>query len=86
MVALEQEGPSVRAIDPATQAVWRSLEATTPLRTGERATLARFWLARDSYQAASPHSKPYLVQHALSTPLLAYTASPGHPLVTLVSE
>jgi len=77
MVALEQESPTSRAIDPATQAVWRSLETTTPLRTGERATLARFWLARDHYQAASPIQSRiflYLVQHALSTPRLAYTA------------
>lgn len=76
LLALEQETAATRAIDPATISVWRYLETTAPLRTGEKAILARFWLARASYQNVSPlQSRIFLslVQHALTTPGLAYT-------------
>lgn len=76
LVTLTQESGGDAAIDPATTAVWRYLETTAPLRSGERAVLARFWLARTSYQAVSPIQSRiflYLVQHALTTPGLAYT-------------
>lgn len=76
LLALDQETVDSRAIDPATASVWRYLETTAPLRAGERATLARFWLARTSYQDVSPIQSRiflYLVQHALTTPGLAYT-------------
>lgn len=76
LVALEGANVETRAVDPATQTVWRYLEQTAPLRPGERATLARFWLARTTYQGVSPiQSRIFLalVQHALTTPGLAYT-------------
>lgn len=76
LVALEQESQESLAVDPAIQSVWRYLEQRVPLRTGERATIARFWLTRDGYQSVSPiQSRIFLtlVQHALTTPGLAYT-------------
>ncbi|MCE7980112.1 MAG: ATP-binding protein [Caldilinea sp. CFX5] len=76
LVALDQETAESRNVDPATQSVWRYLERRAPLRTGERATIARFWLTRDGYQGVSPiQSRIFLalVQHALTTPGLAYT-------------
>lgn len=76
LVTLTQENISAYTIDPAITSVWHYLETTAPLRIGERATLARFWLARASYQEVSPSQSRiflYLVQHALTTPGLAYT-------------
>lgn len=76
LVALESTNAETRAMDPATAQVWRYLERTAPLRSGERATLARFWLACNTYQGVSPiQSRIFLalVQHALTTPGLAYT-------------
>lgn len=76
LVALERETTESRAVDPATQSVWRYLERHAPLRPGERATIARFWLTRDGYQGVSPiQSRIFLalVQQALTTPGLAYT-------------
>ncbi|MEZ4861589.1 MAG: ATP-binding protein [Caldilineaceae bacterium] len=79
MVALEQTTPHDHAMDPAVMAAWRYLEEEAPLRTGERATLFRFWMAHDSYQEVSAvQSQLFLtmVQHYLTTPGLAYTFLP----------
>lgn len=79
MVPLEKASPSDFAADPAVQTVWQFLEQTAPLRPGERATIFRFWLAADTYQAVSPiQSRIFLnmVQHYLTTPGLAYTFLP----------
>lgn len=79
LLPLEQLGPDERESDPATRAAWHFLQERAPLRTGETATLFRFWLARDSYQAVSPvQSRIFLniVQHYLTTPGLAYTFFP----------
>lgn len=79
LVALESTSTETRGVDPAAECVWRYLEQTAPLRPGERATLARFWLARTTYQSVSPiQSRIFLalVQHALTTPGLAYTLIP----------
>lgn len=76
LVALDQETNESRGVDPATKSVWRYLERRAPLRPGERAIIARFWLTRDGYQGVSPiQSRIFLalVQHALTTPGLAYT-------------
>jgi hypothetical protein len=65
--------------DPATQAVWNYLQQHAPLRPGERATLFRFWLARETYQNVSPlQSLIFInaVQHYLTTPGLAFTFFP----------
>lgn len=68
--------PEARAADPVTDAAWSHLEAHAPLRPGERASLFRFWMARDTYQQVSPvQSLIFIrqVRHYLQTPDLAYT-------------
>ena len=65
--------------DPAAHATWRYLQAHAPLRPGERATLFRFWMAADTYQAVSPVQSQVFIQavnHYLTTPGLAYTFFP----------
>ncbi len=43
-----------RAADPVTERVWAHLEAQAPLRSDERASRFRFWMARDTGQEPSP--------------------------------
>jgi hypothetical protein len=65
--------------DPAVGAVWQYLQRHAPLRPGESATLFRFWLAHDTYQAVSApqgHIFIIMVQHYLTTPGLAFTFLP----------
>lgn len=79
MVALHQVTHEDGATDPAVRAVMNFLQKNAPLRTGEYATLFRFWLAHDTYQAVSlVQSRIFLamVQHYLTTPGLAYTFLP----------
>lgn len=79
MVALHQVTHEDIAIDPAVRAVTDFLRQNAPLRVGEPATLFRFWLAHDTYQAVSlVQSRIFLamVQHYLTTPGLAYTFLP----------
>jgi hypothetical protein len=79
MVALHQAYPECISADPATQAAWRYLQDHAPLRPGEGATLFRFWMARDTYQAVSPVQSLIFVnavQHYLVTPGLAFTFFP----------
>jgi len=76
-LSLDAADPEVRRDDPVTDALWTYLEAHAPLRTGERASLFRFWMARDTYQSASPvQSLIFIrqVRHYLQTPALAHTA------------
>ncbi len=81
MMALRLEDMTAadRAQDPGAAAAWRFLRDQAPLRPGETATLFRFWMDRDSYQAVSPtQSRIFLnmVQHYLTTHGLAYTFLP----------
>ncbi|HLF25262.1 MAG TPA: ATP-binding protein [Anaerolineae bacterium] len=79
MVALQLVTPDDRRADPAVQAAVRYLERYAPLRPGESATLFRFWMARDDYQAVSPiQSLVFInaVRHYLTTPGLAFTFFP----------
>lgn len=65
-------------IDPAMQAAWTYLQRK-PLHVGETATLFRFWLARDTYQAVSPIQSAIFVnvaRHCLTTPDLAFAFFP----------
>jgi hypothetical protein len=65
--------------DPALARAVAVLAQRAPLRSGERATYFRFWMARDTYQAVSPvQSRIFLniVQHYLTTPGLAFTFLP----------
>jgi hypothetical protein len=61
------------------RAAVQCLSQHTPLRPGERATLFRFWMARDTYQGVSPIQSLIfvnIVRHYLTTPGLAYTFIP----------
>jgi len=78
-ITLYSTGPEDPLWDPATQAARAYLEQEAPLRPGERATLFRFWMARESYQAVSEVQTLCFicaVQHHLSTPGLAFSFFP----------
>jgi hypothetical protein len=78
-VALHQSDAQDLQADPAVAAVWHYLERHAPLRPGEGATLFRFWMARDTYQAVSPIQSLIFVnavRHYLTTPGLAFTFFP----------
>lgn len=65
--------------DPATRAAMKYLEATAPLRAGERATYFRFWMSDDGYQTVSPVQSMIfvtIVQHFVTEPVLAATFLP----------
>lgn len=73
-VALERATAEEISVDPGALAVSRFLERAAPLRPGERATLFRFWMAREGYQAVSSvQSMTFIlaVRHYLTTPDLA---------------
>jgi hypothetical protein len=53
MVALQEASADDLAADPGAGAVWRHVRRTAPLAPGDSAILVRFWMARDTYQAAS---------------------------------
>ena len=75
-VALHQIDDEDRSMDPAAKAAWRCLELHAPLRPGEKATLFRFWMARDTYQSVSAMQSLIFgnaAQHYLTTPALAFT-------------
>jgi hypothetical protein len=75
-VDLEEAAPRDIAADPASAAAWSFLQRHTPLRTGDCASIFRFWMARDSYQAVSAAQSLIFVniaQFYINTPGLAYT-------------
>ncbi len=75
-LTLNEASAEARAADPATQTAWAHLEAHAPLRSGEHASMFRFWMARTTYQDVSPvQSLIFIrqVRHYLQTPNLAYT-------------
>jgi len=78
-LALERTTDAEREADPAARAAWQYLESHAPLRSGERATHFRFWMASDDYHAVSPVQSQLLVQivrHYLGTPALAFSFFP----------
>ncbi len=78
-VQLGQVTAADRAADPAVAAACRHLESHAPLRSGEGATLFRFWMARDTYQAVSPAQTLLfgnVAQHYLTAPGLAFSFFP----------
>lgn len=80
-LALDATLPEARAADPAAARAWAYLQAHAPLRTGERATFFRFWMAREVYQQVSPvQSLVFLghVRHYLHTAGLAFSFLPCH--------
>jgi hypothetical protein len=79
MLQLQQAPSDVVEADPGASAAWRYLRSRTPLRPGEVATLFRFWMAQDTYQAVSPVQSlifVHMVRHYLTTPGLAFTFLP----------
>ncbi|MEP7356353.1 MAG: AAA family ATPase [Anaerolineales bacterium] len=80
MLQLQQAPAALVQADPGAAAAWRYLQARTPLRAGEVATLFRFWMAQDTYQAVSPVQSlifVHMVRHYLTTPGLAFTFLPS---------
>ncbi len=76
MVALHQARSEDLSVDPAASSAWHYLQKNAPLRTGEGATLFRFWMARDTYQTVSPTQSLIFinfVQHHRLTTGLAFT-------------
>jgi hypothetical protein len=79
LVSLEKCSSADRDLDPAVAAAWNYLAQYAPLRSGETATLFRFWMAEATYQSISPvQSRIFLnmVQHYLTMPGLAFTMIP----------
>ena len=78
-VGLHETSAEDRETDPSAGAAWRYLERHAPLRPGEKATLFRFWMARDTYQAVSAMQSllfANVAQHYLTTPGLAFSFFP----------
>lgn len=78
-VALHETSEEDRKTDPAAEAAWSYLERHAPLRPGEKSTLFRFWMARDTYQAVSAMQSLLfgnVAQHYLTAPGLAFTFFP----------
>jgi nitrogen regulatory protein PII-like uncharacterized protein len=66
-------------VDPGAIASWQYLQNHAPLRPNEGATIFRFWMARDTYQAVSPTQSLIFinfVQYFQKTAGLAYTFLP----------
>jgi hypothetical protein len=75
-VALESADETDLALDPVAHKAWLHARKHAPLRSGEVATLFRFWGARENYQQVGPvQSLAFIsaVQYYLTTPRLAYT-------------
>jgi hypothetical protein len=80
LVRLERIDAEDRRADGAVAAAWSHLQRHAPVRPGERATLFRFWMAADTYQAVSPVQSLTFIQavnHYLTTHGLAFTFFPA---------
>jgi hypothetical protein len=78
-LAIEAMRPDDGSEDPATKRLLSYIEATTPLRSGERGAFYRFWMDEAEYQNVSPGQSLIFVQivlHALTSPRLALTFVP----------
>jgi hypothetical protein len=79
-LALHETSAEDRNTDPAVGAAWRYLECHAPLRPGEKVTLFRFWMARDTYQEVSAMQSLLFAnaaQHYLTEPALAFSFFPS---------
>jgi hypothetical protein len=79
MVTLQSATKEDLQADPAAIAAWRYLQNYAPLRPQEGATIFRFWMSRDTYQAVSPTQSLIFinfVQYYQNTPGLAFTFLP----------
>lgn len=78
-VELQEASDADRQTDPATAAAWSYLRRRAPLRSGERAAMFRFWMARDTYQDVSAVQSVISINigmYYMNTPGLAYTFMP----------
>jgi len=78
-LALEQMASEDADADPAARKAWNFVQKRANLREGETATLFRFWMVRDTYQAVAPIQSQIfvnMVRHYLTTPGLVYTLLP----------
>jgi hypothetical protein len=79
-VELHSCTPQDIQVDVGAVATWQYLQSEAPLRSSsEGATIFRFWMARDTYQAVSPTQSLIFinfVQYFQKTPGLAYTFLP----------
>ncbi|MCG3117900.1 MAG: hypothetical protein ALAOOOJD_00012 [bacterium] len=76
---LESVTEDIRRHDPALEKAWKFLQRQAPLRAGERFIYFRYWLAGETYQAASPTQSGIfisMVQYYFATPGLAFTFLP----------
>jgi hypothetical protein len=79
LLALDLASPEDLKIDPGAIAASRYLQNYAPLRSGEGATMFRFWMAKDTYQKVSAvQSLIFItcVQHYRTTTNLAFTFLP----------
>ena len=79
LLALHLADDADRALDPAARAAWQYLQRHAPLRPGEGATLFRFWMASETYQAVSAIQTLIFgcaAQHYLTTTSLAFSFFP----------
>jgi hypothetical protein len=75
-LALHEADPAEIAADPLARVAWEHIQRTAPLRPGEAATLFRFWMTRESYQAVSALQSSLfvsMVRHYLVVPNLAFS-------------
>ncbi|HET9519048.1 MAG TPA: hypothetical protein VFO77_15100, partial [Actinoplanes sp.] len=74
LVSLHEVTAEDCAVDPGVAAVTAHLAGSAPLRSEERATVVRFWLAADDYQGMSPVATIltlHAVRQYLTTPDMA---------------
>ena len=79
LLQLHHASPSDIQNDPGARAAWNHLHNYAPLRSGEGATLFRFWMAKDSYQDVGPIQSLIfvnMVRHYVTMPGLAFTFLP----------
>lgn len=76
LVSLSRATAEQRNHDPATRAAWQYLESHAPMRSGEDATVVRFWMSTEHYQDISPEQSLifiHTVRHYLTAPGLAFS-------------
>ena len=79
LLALHDASSEMVDQDPVVATAMRFLRANAPLRSGEAATIFRFWMDRESYQNISQIQSlifVYMVRHYLTTPNLAFSMVP----------
>jgi len=79
LVSLDRAMPEEIAADPGTRAAWAFVSKQGGLAPGKSAVIFRFWMARESYQSASPAQNAcmlVILHHEVMTPDLAFSFWP----------